>query len=286
MNRGLRTHALRAHDAGAARDWYARAFGVKPYFESEHYIGFDIGGYELGIEPMASNEPVLPGSATAYWACDDVASTLERLRSQGATLVQPATDVGEGIVVGSIRDPFGNSLGFIQNPHFAPPLASAGASNLASREIVVRATVARPRAEVWRLWTTSEGMAEWLVRSSRIALRPGGHYELHFLDDGPAGARGSEGCRVLSFVPERMLSFTWNAPPHLDRVRRERTWVVVEMHDHPDGCEVSVTHTGWPTTSAATDPQWEEAFHYFARAWPRVVDRLVQRGAEGPLGDV
>jgi hypothetical protein len=37
----------------------------------------------------------------------------------GAQEVSPAQDVGEGIKVASVADPFGNLIGLIENPHFA-----------------------------------------------------------------------------------------------------------------------------------------------------------------------
>jgi hypothetical protein len=39
----------------------------------------------------------------------------------GATLLQAAQDVGEGIKVASVKDPFGNVIGLIENPHFSLP---------------------------------------------------------------------------------------------------------------------------------------------------------------------
>ncbi|MCB9531620.1 MAG: hypothetical protein H6700_07630, partial [Myxococcales bacterium] len=118
--RGLRTHALDAPDVEAARDWYARLFGVAPYFDQPFYVGFDIGGFELGVVPREGGHGSIP-----YWASANVAADTQRAIELGASLLEAPHDVGEDIVVGAVRDPFGNALGFIENRHFAPPLVAA-----------------------------------------------------------------------------------------------------------------------------------------------------------------
>jgi uncharacterized protein YndB with AHSA1/START domain len=94
------------------------------------------------------------------------------------------------------------------------------------------------------------------------------------MKDAQPGSRGSESCRMLSFVPGRMVSFTWNAPPHLAATRHEHTWVVIELEDVAGATRVTVTHTGWPTSGLRSEPQWEETFAYFDRAWQGVLKAL------------
>ncbi len=113
-----------------------------------------------------------------------------------------------------------------------------------ARAVVHEVVLPANPAEVWALWTSAEGITRWLVDSARIELRLGGPFELHFLDDAPEGSRGSEGCRVLSFVPERMLSFTWNAPPHFPEQRAAHTWVVLELAPEDDGTRQRLAHLG------------------------------------------
>ena len=45
---------------------------------------------------------------------------VERLIALGAMPLDPVTEVGDGIKVAAVRDPFGNRLGLIENPHFDP----------------------------------------------------------------------------------------------------------------------------------------------------------------------
>lgn len=85
--------------------------------------------------------------------------------------------------------------------------------------------------KMWWYWTTSEGLKSFFCESSRIEITPLGAYEIYFSMDWPEGERGSEGCKVLSYLPNKMLSFTWNAPPKYDEVRNHiyKTWVVIRV---------------------------------------------------------
>lgn len=156
---------------------------------------------------------------------------------------------------------------------------------ISERTIVVQARVAAPADEVWRLWATSEGMAEWWMADNRIELRRGGPYELYFMKDSPPGLQGSEGCQILSYLPGRMVSFTWNAPPHL-KTRDRHTWVVVETLAQGAGTLVRLTHAGWPAADWDTEgSDWPETFAYFESAWQRVMDLLQAHTAGGLNGD-
>ena len=282
---GLRTQAMVVQDVEAAKRWYADVLGYEPYFDQPFYVGFDVAGYELGIQPAGDRQPGL-GGVTVLWAVDDVATTVTALVDRGATVLSDARDVGDGIVVASLQDPFGNALGLIRNPHFraAEPAAvvvvadgarlAAAGDALSSRQIVQTVDVAQSPDEVWRLWTTSEGMTSWLTDAT-IDLEIGGAFELRFMPDAPAGTRGSEGCRILSYLPGRMLSFTWNAPPSLPTTRHQRTWVVVELDPVDGGTRVRLTHIGWPASGWSTPgSEWPATFDYFTRAWGGVAAAL------------
>ena len=131
-----------------------------------------------------------------------------------------------------------------------------------------RAVSATPE-ECWRLWTTEEGLRSFLGRDSNVSLEIGGPYEVYFRIDNARGRRGSEGCKVLSYLPERMLSFEWNAPPHFPLVRARRTRVVVLFEPAPEGTVVELVHLGF-----GEGDEWAKAHEYFTLAWPRVMDRF------------
>lgn len=117
MFEGLRTVIYAVGDLRKAREWYSQALSKEPYFAEPFYVGFNVGGYELGLDPDING--VTPGSnAIAYWGVADARAAHARLMSLGAREHRPIKDVGEGILVGSVVDPFGNVLGVIQNPHF------------------------------------------------------------------------------------------------------------------------------------------------------------------------
>ena len=265
--RGLRTLELTGRDIGAVRDWYAGLLGVAPYFDQPFYVGFDVAGYELGVTPREDARP----PATTYWATDDVSAAIEEAVARGARLVAAARDVGEDIVIGAVEDPFGNVLGFIENRHFAPRMVAASGLDLRADPIVVTRDVTADPTTCFGAWASSEGMAAWWAQDTRIELRVGGHYELYMLPEARYGARGSEGCRVLSYLPGRMLSFTWNAPPELSRTREQPTWVVLEFEPIDAGTRVRLTHTGWPESAWESEPQWAETHAYFTRAWGYVM---------------
>lgn len=114
---GLRTAIYPAPDLAAAKAWYSKVFGVEPYYDQPYYVGFAIGGFELGLLPDAT-----PGTdgTQAFWGVDDADAEYARLLGLGAQDLDPIRDVGEGVRVGSVLDPFGNRLSLIQNPMFNP----------------------------------------------------------------------------------------------------------------------------------------------------------------------
>lgn len=150
---------------------------------------------------------------------------------------------------------------------------AAELGDVSGRAILREATVLLPVASVWRLWTTQEGVTEWLVSAANVELRIGGPYEFYFQPGGPEGSRGGEGCRVLSYLPERMLSFTWNAPPIYPQERGKRTWVVLELIAiGPAETHVRLTHLGWPESGWTDDSKWPDVFAYFDSAWTSVLE--------------
>ena len=112
---GLRTVIYAAPDLARSKAWYTKVLGREPYFDQPFYVGFSVGGFELGLIPDAL--PTLDG-VRALWGVENADAELARLLELGAVVVEPVTEVGEGIRVASVRDPFGNLFGIIENPHF------------------------------------------------------------------------------------------------------------------------------------------------------------------------
>ncbi len=115
---GLRTALYSVADLDSAKDWYTKVIGHGPYFDQPFYVGFDVGGYELGLLPDSDRAEKGIGGNLAYWGVEDAEAAYSHLLEHGATEHEPVTDVGDGIKVGTVIDPFGNTFGVIENPHF------------------------------------------------------------------------------------------------------------------------------------------------------------------------
>lgn len=148
--------------------------------------------------------------------------------------------------------------------------------------VVARAVVEAPIARVWRAWSTTEGLSDVLERDTFVECRVGGPFEIHWIETAPAGERGSEGCTVLSYVPERMISFSWNAPTQFAHARQRHSHVVVELRAvggvGEGSTEITLTNLGFDAL-AAEFPDHAEEYRkvraYFAGAWPRVLSHFV-----------
>jgi len=124
---GLRTAQFHVADLRAARDWYTRALGIEPYFDQPFYVGFDVGGFELGLVPDGPARGTA-GTLSVYWGVADIDAAHASLVELGAAAAGPIEDVGAGIRKATVVDPFGNALGIIENPHFRyGSAANAGA---------------------------------------------------------------------------------------------------------------------------------------------------------------
>lgn len=114
---GLRTVIYHVDDLAEAKAWYARILGFGPYFDEPFYVGFNVGGYEMGLDPDPSG--ATPGGGTfAYWGVEDAKAAHQRLLELGATPNTEVQEVGKGIFVATVRDPWGNIVGVIENPKF------------------------------------------------------------------------------------------------------------------------------------------------------------------------
>ncbi|MDV6167231.1 VOC family protein [Flavobacterium sp. DG1-102-2] len=115
---GLRTVCYKVSDIDLAKEWYAKAFGTAPYFDEPFYVGFNISGYELGLQP---DESIKGDNVVTYWGVDDIQNQYEHFISLGATEHEAPQNVGGEIIVASVKDLWGNIIGLIYNPEFKLP---------------------------------------------------------------------------------------------------------------------------------------------------------------------
>jgi len=143
-------------------------------------------------------------------------------------------------------------------------------------QVIVNASV----EDVWKAWTTCEGIKTFFAPGCNIELRSGGPYEIFFAPNAESGMRGGDGMIVLAFQENKMLSFTWNAPPSLPEARKQVTHVTIRF-EKVDETKTKVTlhHDGWGEAG-----EWDKAFDYFTHAWNKVVlPRLKYRFEKGPI---
>ena len=118
MIQGLRTVIYYVPDLAAAKVWYSAMLEKEPYFDEPFYVGYNVGGFELGLHP---GEGVTRGAnVVAYWGVPDAHKAFAHITALGGQVQQPVADVGEGILAGAVTDPFGNVFGIIENPNFKP----------------------------------------------------------------------------------------------------------------------------------------------------------------------
>lgn len=115
---GLRTTIYRVPELQKAKKWYSAVLGITPYFDEPYYVGYEVGGYELGLHPEDSDVKAGGGGVETYWGVEDVKATYEHFLSHGATSQEAPHNVGGPIEVATVKDPWGNTIGLIYNPDF------------------------------------------------------------------------------------------------------------------------------------------------------------------------
>ena len=156
-------------------------------------------------------------------------------------------------------------------------LASVATAQPLQPDISVVRVIAAPVADVWKAWTTPEGIESFFApKAARVEPRPGGAFELWFGVNLPEGSRGSEGCLFHSVTPMEQLVFQWNAPPTIPAIRPLRTLVYLDFKPL-DGnrTELTLRNFGY-----GQGDDWQKSRAYFERAWNAVMDNLQKRFAK------
>jgi len=161
---------------------------------------------------------------------------------------------------------------------------SVPAEERTDRAIFERITVKASVDDVWRAWTTTEGIKTFFAPDARVELRVDGPFEIYINPLAGAGQKGADDTRILAFQDKKMLTFTWNAPPFLAEARKQRTVVIVRFIARGDSLtDVTLQHVGWGEGSGDKGAEWDKAFDYFTKAWPSVMKNLKKRFDDGPV---
>lgn len=154
-------------------------------------------------------------------------------------------------------------------------LGASAQERALNKEIQINASL----EQAWQAWTTREGIVSFFAPDAHIEARVGGAFQIYFDPGAPAGAKGADDMRYLALQPHRMLTFDWNAPPHLPEARQQRTFVVVRLAAVDDKTtRVTLHHTGW-----GEGGEWDKTYAYFDRAWGGVLNSLKTRFETGPV---
>ena len=114
MTTGMRTVLYPVADLAAAKDLYGTLLGVAPSVDAPYYVGFDVEGQHVGLDPNGHSKGMT--GPLGYWHVDDIEASVAALTAAGADVVQAATDVGGGKLIATLRDGDGNVIGLLQQP--------------------------------------------------------------------------------------------------------------------------------------------------------------------------
>lgn len=153
-------------------------------------------------------------------------------------------------------------------------LPTYAAERAIDKEIVVPATL----DAAWTAWTTREGIITFFAPDAVVEPKVGGAFHIHINPLADPGMKGADDMRFLAVQPKQMISFDWNAPPHLLEARAQRTFVIVRFAAVDDkNTKVTLHHTGW-----GTGGEWDKTYTYFDRAWAGVLGNMKKRFETGP----
>ena len=114
MNQGIRTIIYPVKDIAQAKKLYSAFLGVEPYVDEAYYVGFNVGGQEVGLAPNGDKQGMT--GPVCFCHVNDIKKSLQLLLDAGAQAQQEVKDVGGGKLIASVKDADGNIIGLIQLP--------------------------------------------------------------------------------------------------------------------------------------------------------------------------
>ena len=110
---GIKTVLHPVSDLAASKAVYAALLGIEPQTDSTYYVGFETEGQHIGLVPGGGPQGMT--SPVSYWHVPDIEAKLAEVVAAGATVTEPAHEVGAGRLVATVVDPDGNVLGLLQD---------------------------------------------------------------------------------------------------------------------------------------------------------------------------
>jgi uncharacterized protein YndB with AHSA1/START domain len=157
-------------------------------------------------------------------------------------------------------------------PIISASMRRADARDGSEKVLAIAVTVPAPRAEVWKAFSTSEGLSSWLAPNAVVDLKPGGDWMVRF----PGGS--SAGGTIVRFVPQKEIVISALAPEKFPTVRAHRTTARFTLEDHGTGTLVRLTQTGWKDGD-----EWDRAYEYLTAGNAQLLATLHRRFVSGPI---
>jgi uncharacterized protein YndB with AHSA1/START domain len=151
-------------------------------------------------------------------------------------------------------------------------IANSVADTAPGKVLIIELTIPAPLPDVWKAFTTSDGLMTWLTPSATVELRPGGDWICHF----PGGSTG--GGTIVSFIPQQQLVISALAPDKFPTVRAQRTNAKFTFSANGNSTLVRLTQTGWQEGD-----EWNRAYEYLAAGNAQLLAMLHHRFVSGPV---
>ncbi len=114
MSEGMQTIIYPVKDIAQAKQLYSALLGVAPINDEPYYVGFRVGGQDIGLDPNGHRQGMT--GPVGYYNVVDIQQSLQALLAAGAEAQNAVKDVGGGKLIATVKDADGNIIGLMQNP--------------------------------------------------------------------------------------------------------------------------------------------------------------------------
>jgi uncharacterized protein YndB with AHSA1/START domain len=144
--------------------------------------------------------------------------------------------------------------------------------------LVHTAVVEAPVSEVWKAWTTSEGIKSWMVAEGEVDLRIGGALRTSYTKGSDPKGPNAIVNTILAFDPERMLTIKNTQSPATFPFKKAMAdaWTVIYLEPvSPSQTKVTCRMLGY-----TQDPESVSMRKFFDRGNQMTMDALAARFAK------